>query len=100
MPEGTFKSYFYNEQTPPLPTFLRMCQHFGPRFASDVLQPAGLACIKASDTELLQSAELLTAIKQLIPVLEGVVTDARAAVKLKAVGEWNAVILWDEAEWP
>ncbi|HDZ73751.1 MAG TPA: hypothetical protein ENH55_13480 [Aurantimonas coralicida] len=81
----TFESYFYAKTTPGLDAFQKMVAHFGPEFASEVLRPTGVVCIKASDLEIIESGELLKALRLLIPQLRGVLEDAETAAQLKVV---------------
>ena len=85
MDERTVRGLMYGESGASFTAALKLMAYLGKEFGTQAIEPAGLACVKSSDHELIQSAELLSAIKQLIPVLEGVVEDARETVKLRAV---------------
>ena len=85
IPPDSFESIFYGKSTPGLDRFQKMLAHFGPEFGSEVLRPTGVVCIKATDYEIIQSGELLKALRILIPQLRGVLQDAETAALLRVV---------------
>ena len=85
IPGNTFAGYWAGRSAPGLDNFLRLCAHLGPRFASYVLRPVGLACIKIDDHEAMACGEALKSIRVLEPVLRGTLEDMEKA--LEAAGE-------------
>ena len=81
----TFKGYFYGKNAPTLDNFRKIVAHLGATFASDVLRPAGVVCIKADDAAMIFSGEAIRAIRSLVPILEGVLSDAKKASGPRAV---------------
>lgn len=87
IPKPSFENIYYGKSPPGLARFMQLVAHFGPGFASDVLRPSGVVCVKADDYRIIQSAEFVKALPRIVTILEGMTQDAKEVAQLKVAAE-------------